>query len=312
MKAVRDHQIISGFCLEGPVDGLPGVTHCGDAWCSARHRLQSHTHLGFEFVYLTRGRASWTVRGEAVNQSMGDLLITYPREPHATGTGHGGDFQLLWVGLDLDRMGAPGRRISRRLARERHVLLTGCHEMEGALRGAFAQLAGNLPLKERVASDYLRTFLLLLEQRLALLHATSLPPPLAPYSSATERALQFMQRTLDRHASLREIVAATGGRSAARFGTRFKREVGVSPAQHHLRLRLDAARQALRAGEAPVTQLAMRYGFSSSQHFSAAFRAVFGTTPRAWRNGNGTRRGVPSSAGAAPAPARAAALNRVD
>lgn len=285
MHAVRDPQLISGFCLEGAVDGVPGLTHCGEAWCSARHRLASHMHSGFEFVYLTRGQASWRIGDETIRQRMGDLLITYPREAHATGAGHGGDFQLLWVGLDLARMGREGARLLQTLTRERQVVLTGCHEMEGTLRGAFAQLAGNLPLKERVATHYLRTFVRLVEQRLALARTTSLPPPLLPYSPATQRALAFMQRTLDRRTNVTELAAiAAQSRSTARFARRFQREVGVAPAAYHLRLRLDAARQALRATDAPVTQLALRYGFSSSQHFAAAFRNAFGLTPRAWRH----------------------------
>jgi AraC-like DNA-binding protein len=284
MRAVRDRQLISGFCLEGAVRGVPGLTHCGEAWCSSRHRLESHTHSGFEFVYVTRGQASWRVSDQLIAQKMGDLLITYPQEAHATGGGHGGDFQLLWVGLDLARMGHEGRRLLRELTRERHVLLAGCHEIEGALRGAFSQLAGNLPHKESVAAHYLRTFVRLVEQRLALAHTTSLPPPLLPYSPATQRALALMQRTLDRRAGVAELAAIAGlGRSRARFAVRFQREVGIAPGAYHLRLRLDAARQALRATDASVTQIALRYGFSSSQHFSTAFRAAFGVTPRRWR-----------------------------
>jgi transcriptional regulator GlxA family with amidase domain len=58
--------------------------------------------------------------------------------------------------------------------------------------------------------------------------------------------------------------------------------MGVSPEAYHRTLRLDAARESLRRSDQSVALAALEHGFSSSQHFSSAFRQTFGMTPRQW------------------------------
>jgi AraC-like DNA-binding protein len=48
-------------------------------------------------------------------------------------------------------------------------------------------------------------------------------------------------------------------------------------------VRLDIARERLRASQSPLTVIAIDAGFSSLQHFSAAFRKAFGVSPSTWR-----------------------------
>lgn len=283
MKALRHHQMISGYFLERPVAAIPAILHCGEALCSRRHELQPHMHDGFEFVYISRGHAFWRVRGQAIQQRMGDLLVTYPREQHATAREPGVEFHLLWIGLDLDRLGREGRRLAAALRARDVTLLQHCHEMEGVMRGIFTQAATPRPLRAGVIRQYLGTFMRLLEQQLQLAGVTAAGAGV--YSPATDRALEFMHANLDRRTPLRELAGRSTGGSFTRFCARFKREVGLAPGAHYLRLRLDAARQALRQPDATVTAVAMRYGFSSSQHFGTAFRRLFGVTPRAWRAG---------------------------
>ncbi len=291
MKALRTHQILSGFFLENPVEALPAITHCGEALCSSHHQLTPHAHTGFEFVYISRGQAFWRIKDTLLHQRMGDLLITYPREVHDTDREPGVEFYLNWIGLDLDQLGREGRKLAALLRADRPHLLTHCHEMEAVLRGIYAQMVAARPLRDRVILQYLKTFLRLLEQRLSLSATPVAALSVGPYSAATGRALAFLRENLDRRASVQELAAAATGGSVARFCARFRREVGVAPGAYHLRLRLDAARQALRQPESRVTHVAMRYGFSSSQHFSTAFLRAFGVTPRAWQTGRATNEG---------------------
>ncbi|MCX6944423.1 MAG: AraC family transcriptional regulator [Opitutales bacterium] len=287
MKVLRDPQIISGFVYEHPVDDLPALTHCGEALCCRGHQRKPHAHPGFEFLYLARGQASWRAEGVVTTQAMGDLYLAYPGVKHGTGPAPNPENHHLWVGLKLDQLGPAAARLAAELRQQRRRALTGCPEVEPVLRGLVAQVVAHHPDRRRAILAYLELFITLVAQRL---HAGARPAPVRtalPYSYAVQRAVAYMEQQLDRRLPLRDLAAMATARSVPHFCTQFRREVGTSPAAHHLQLRLDAARLTLRQPGFDVTKAALQHGFSSSQHFSTLFRRAYGLTPRAWRQAAG-------------------------
>ncbi|HEX8551711.1 MAG TPA: AraC family transcriptional regulator [Abditibacteriaceae bacterium] len=71
--------------------------------------------------------------------------------------------------------------------------------------------------------------------------------------------------------------------STGAFNILFRRETDVSPAAYLRRLRLDRAQTLLRESDESVAQIAARSGFGDAAHFSRAFRAAFGLSPRQYR-----------------------------
>lgn len=282
MKVLRDPQIISGFLYDRPVDDRPELTHCGEALCCQGHYRGPHSHPVFEFLYLARGRATWRAAGEVSTQAMGDLYIAHPGEKHGTGPVPNPENHHLWLGLDLPKLGATGRKLASELSAGPVRLLTGCPEVEPVLRGLVAQIVAQQPDRSRAVAAYLELFVTLVRQRLHGGERRGSPTAL-PYSYAVQRAVTFMQQQLDRRLPLRDIAAMATARSIPHFCAQFTREVGVSPAAYHLQLRLDAARLALRQPDFDITKVALQHGFSSSQHFSTVFRRAYGVTPREWR-----------------------------
>ena len=283
MKVLRDPQIISGYVYEHPVDDLPALTHCGEALCCRGHHLKPHSHPGFEFLYLARGKASWRAGGEVTPQAMGDVYLTYPHEKHGTGSTGNPENHHLWVGLKLDQLGPNARRLAAELRRREVRTLSSCPEVEPVLRGLVAQVVAHHPDRRATILAYLELFIALVAQRLHAGEGRAPVPTALPYSYAVQRAVAYMEQHLDRRIPLRDLASMATARSVPHFCTQFRREVGVSPAAHHLQRRLDAARLALRQPNFDVTKAALQHGFSSSQHFSTLFRRAYGVTPREWR-----------------------------
>ena len=283
MKVLREPQIISGFLYDRPVDDLPALTHCGEALCSRGHHLKPHAHPVFEFLYLARGRATWRAGGVVSAQGMGDLYIVYPGEKHGTGPVPNPENHHLWVGLQLEQLGPAARRLAAELRRTRLRSLSGCPEVEPVLRGLVAQVVANHPQRRQAIAAYLELFVTLVTQRLREGERRTPATTALPYSYAVQRAVAYMEQQLDRRLPLRDLAAMATARSVPHFCAQFRREVGVSPAAYHLRLRLAAARLTLRQPGFDVTKTAQQHGFSSSQHFSTLFRSAYGTTPREWR-----------------------------
>ena len=286
MKVFRDPRLVSGYVYEHPAADLPELTHCGEALCGTGHHLSLHAHSGFEFMFISRGEAQWLAAGESVLQRPGDLYIAYPGESHGTGRRRNQENQQVWVGVELDGMGAAGRALAERLRRDKPRLVSGCENLESALRGIVRQVVSPRPRRTQVITMWIRTLIELLEQRLDQeVDNAGETGTLMPLSPGVQRALSYLERNLERRVPLADLAAIATARSVPQFCARFKMQVGVSPAAHHLRLRLEAAREALRQPSFDIVTTALHHGFSSSQHFSTQFRRAFGVTPGAWRRG---------------------------
>lgn len=91
-------------------------------------------------------------------------------------------------------------------------------------------------------------------------------------------ALSAMERDLSRVADL-DRIAEEIGLSVRQIERLFKEHLGVSPARHHLVLRLERSRALLRQTRLSIVDVALDCGFSSASHFSTAYSAAFGHSP---------------------------------
>ncbi|TXR47924.1 helix-turn-helix domain-containing protein [Phyllobacterium endophyticum] len=71
--------------------------------------------------------------------------------------------------------------------------------------------------------------------------------------------------------------------SVPHFCRAFRQTLGCPPYAYIIRRRIERAKDYLRHSSMPVTDIALSCGFSSSSHFSNAFRREVGTTPLAYR-----------------------------
>ncbi len=75
-------------------------------------------------------------------------------------------------------------------------------------------------------------------------------------------------------------VAQLVGLSRRQLERLFKQYLGSLPSRYYLELRLQRARQLLLETNHSIVQVGLMCGFSSGSHFSTAFGALFGNTPR--------------------------------
>ena len=78
-------------------------------------------------------------------------------------------------------------------------------------------------------------------------------------------------------------MAAVASVSASHFARLFRKETGTAPMEYFHRIRLDIAKRMLRAGDASLTEIAIKCGFNSSSYFSTCFSRSFNMTPSEFR-----------------------------
>ncbi|MFS8112648.1 helix-turn-helix domain-containing protein [Rhizobium jaguaris] len=98
-------------------------------------------------------------------------------------------------------------------------------------------------------------------------------------SNKLHEALALMERCLDEPLSLDRIVdiLTISRRQLERL---FETYLGTSPHKYYLKLRLDRAKQLLKATNKPIVEIAVACGFVSATHFSKCYRLLYGCSPQ--------------------------------
>lgn len=95
--------------------------------------------------------------------------------------------------------------------------------------------------------------------------------------------LGHIEDNLERDLGLEEI-ANVAGLSVSHFKTLFRKSLGLPPHQYLIRRRVERAAMQLRAGKAPIGQIALENGFCHQSHLALHTRRVLGVSPREIRN----------------------------
>ncbi|WP_170563812.1 GlxA family transcriptional regulator [Ruegeria atlantica] len=101
-------------------------------------------------------------------------------------------------------------------------------------------------------------------------------------SGYVNKALALMQEHLENPLPVSEI-ANRVGRSQKALSVRVQAELGAGPAQVYRRLRLNLARKLVAETDLSIGEVALRAGYDDPSALTRAFKAEFGTTPRALR-----------------------------
>jgi AraC-like DNA-binding protein len=229
------------------------------------------------------------VGGKDYVMRPGDVFLTFPDEPHGS-AGHPMERgSLYWFHVRAPRRGESLLGLSVEATAALHQALdeieTRCFQagqiVGQALASAFAgtQQAFTQPT---APLGRLRICTPLVAALLGIVEAAG-----QQTSSRTGGRMQQAIDYMDAHVAERltvDDIAAAVGLSPSWFKARFRREVGMPPAEYLLRRKVERAREMLANPSLSITRIAMRLGFSSSQHFAAVIRRYTGKTPRQCRD----------------------------
>lgn len=273
--------------------GLPEAPMLG--YCHYRNPrpdVPEHWHPGcMEIHFGVRNALSFGFGGRTYRLGPGDVFVNLPGERH-TVSEHPKGLILYWLILRLD---GDGGTFLQQPPREADAL------RQALLNIPFRHFRGSERIKRLFQSLHmlydepathlrtlrLRTALLdLLMEVLAAANAHAVPPD--------EQRLEALMREMGAHPEgdfAVEDLARRAGMAPSHFIARFRALAGLPPRQYLLDCRMRAARRLLQETGTPVTDIALRLGFCTSQHFASLFKRHTGVTPLDCRRGaSGPRR----------------------
>ncbi len=96
------------------------------------------------------------------------------------------------------------------------------------------------------------------------------------------KAQHYMEQHYMENITVKKL-AELGYVSTSCFNRRFKSEVGITPIEYLIEIRIKRAKTLLKRKGIPITEIAMQCGFGSNSHFSSCFQSRIGISPSEYR-----------------------------
>lgn len=269
---------------EAGLEAVPMLGYCH--YRNPRPDVPEHWHPGCVEIHCgVRNALSFGFNGRVYRLGPGEVFVNLPGERH-TVSEHPKGLILYWIIVRLDAEGPSflGQSPAESAALRQALLGIPHRHFRGT--ESIKRLFQSLHLLVDEPATPLRTLRLrtitleLLMEVLAAARSHTVP--------ADESRLDGLMREMRSRPEADypvEALARRAGLAPNHFITRFRHQAGLPPRQFLLDCRMRAARRLLRETDLPVTEIALRLGFCSSQHFAGLFKRHTGTTPRACRAG---------------------------
>jgi AraC family transcriptional regulator len=251
IPALDDHCMVLNL-------GTPFFAHVYPGKRRFEGRIRSH-----EVAIIPAG-SSWTCRSEGPDAPS--MLLLYLRPLFVRAAARELNFPHNEIGLS-PQIGFRDKHIC-------HVAMSLLHELNEA------NLVG------RLYADSLATGLAIQLVR----RYSSLKDIHVGHGGMAPHKLRKAIALIDHHLSDEEE-GRVGLRAVARdvcmsyfhFSRAFKQAMGMTATSYIAERRIERAKKMLEETELPISEIALRSGFSSQSHFTTAFRRLAGATPKAFR-----------------------------
>jgi len=266
--------------------GIPGIQTLGWMNKHAVHESpKSHYHPDcFEIAFVMSGKLRLYCAGTEYPVSGGDAFVTLPNEVHGTDTVPYEPCELFWIQLNVRDKGflymtddAAAHLINLLYRVEDHFIST----KEPSIIRNLGKLLDTM-LSDGSIFDTYKTAVELTQFLYHIMRYANITD--SRISPEISNICSYIQTHLKEHLTL-ELLAEMSKRSLSGFKHKFKEEVGISPGNYITRCKIEEIKSELKSST-NMTDLAGRYGFATSSHFSSTFKRHVGMTPSEYAKKN--------------------------
>ena len=248
------------------------------------HAYELHRHDTYAMGLTLYGVQCFDYRGNRADSVPGNVMIIHPDEPHngRAGTEEGFLYRMLYLEprFVLDALGY----------RQGHLPVIRTAVLDDPrIRTALIVALGDLdsPLEDLQTDQILIS---LAEALASYDRSVRKRPVTAVCKAAVNRARELLDVHWSEVVSSEMLEDATG-LDRYTVARHFRSLCGTSPYRYLVSRRLGEARSMIANGE-PLTETAVRCGFSDQSHMNRQFKSAFGVTPGKWRTLSNQRRTV--------------------
>lgn len=256
------------------------------AYKRAHSGLDTHLHAGtMEICFCEKGSQVYEVGGKTYTVKGGDIFITFPGEPHGTGTYPEEKGVLYWLQLKMTSLkgfpflyGEDGKQLADALLSIPTRHFQGDFSMKKKL-DTILSCYENGPHEGIHKLEIMNQLVSFLLQVIARGSGGIREKAEGKIEEAKEFIRQHIFEDLPIGRLARHLHF-----SESHFKSWFKKETGMPPVDYILRARISEAKKLL--VQEPfdgILSVAVKLNFSSSQYFATVFKKYTGSSPAAFR-----------------------------
>ncbi len=237
----------------------------------------------YEICFVDKGSVEWWLDDTLFEAGPKSLFINRPGEWHGGESGLVQPCEMYWLQFFLPPEGTfPGLETATVQAFQR-TFETMQHRSflaSSEVKGVFDLLLAEHRNPKAYSSIMARAAF---HQILVATVRDHTRRDVATYSENVAKGLAWIHQNLERDYNS-TLVATMSNSSVSQFYKHFLAEVGLTPADYHLRQKMFLAKQRLRGSDKSITDIALGLGVSSSQYFATVFKKIVGVTPKEYRD----------------------------
>ena len=248
---------------------------------AAKKGLETHIHQGIiEICFLEKGTQYYMVNNKEYLLKGGDVLITYPDEPHGTSSFPEEKGSLYWMlikipgdkGKILNLSHTESKILINRLLNLKTRQFRGLADIKSILPNIFkAYNNPDEPLRKVEISNSILSFLL------KVIHSGEQDYRME-VSGDIKLICNYIKNNLQEDFNLEQL-ANMINLSTSRFKHRFKDETGIPPWEFILREKIERAKYLIVNTSLLYKDVAYDLGFSSSSYFATVFKRFTRMSP---------------------------------
>lgn len=272
---------------------LPVIVKSIERFHDPSWSMEPNRHKFYEMVYMEKGHAVFEIEGKPVPIGPNDIIIIKPNQKHKFTVKSKSGCAFIVLSFKFEsKVSGDYSEVS---------LDDFLNFVKGKESGSFITLKVsqkneiitilNKILKERenreLGSEFL-SYLLVLELFVLISRAlkmeweNSIKNKSPKLKELIDASVKFIKHNFERDISLKDI-ADFVFLSSSYFARAFKEEMGTTPINYLLKVRVERAKELLAETDNKISDIALSVGFSNQQRFNEIFKKFVKMTPLQYR-----------------------------
>ena len=239
-------------------------------------RTPLHSHNFSEIFYITGGKGYFMVRGKKCPVQKGHLFIVNPQVEH-------GEFSSEENPLEYIVLGVEGMHFTPSSVQQDGLSLIHISQTAAPIVHCIETLQDEIqnpkPGQEVICQNLLNIIILM------ILRQKDIRVSVTPFNNVSQECLSSKEY-IDSHFKdpiTLDILAEQAHQNKYYIAHTFKEAFGISPIKYLMERRVEESKYLLEETDLTIGQISSAIGFSSTSHYSQAFRRSVGLSPNEYR-----------------------------